>query len=198
MNENPMDNQAHNPAGNPSGTPASPPPPSPEAVQADRIAEDLKRCWDKYQQMKRVASQLAQRADIAPALVDQMNQSADDQLSDCIYDTMHKYFDSGKEEEAQKAGESAAGPNPAGGGASGSAGGSAFHFGNKLYRTEKDKMIAGVCGGLAECMKIDSSIIRVLFVVFSIWPLGLGLIVYLVLAVILPMKTESGEMRRMF
>ena len=33
----------------------------------------------------------------------------------------------------------------------------------KLYRSEKDKMVGGVCGGLGEYFGIDSTIVRLIF-----------------------------------
>jgi len=51
----------------------------------------------------------------------------------------------------------------------------------KLYRSKKNRMIAGVCGGLAEYFKVDPVILRVIVVVFL--P---NLFLYLILWVIIP------------
>ncbi|ERI95476.1 PspC domain protein [Clostridiales bacterium oral taxon 876 str. F0540] len=48
-------------------------------------------------------------------------------------------------------------------------------------------MIAGVCGGLAEYLDFDASIIRVLWAL-SILLLGTGLLIYIVCAIIIPNK----------
>lgn len=57
----------------------------------------------------------------------------------------------------------------------------------RLTRSSRDRMIAGVCGGLADYFGIDAAIIRILFVVLTLISLGGGgLLVYLALWVILP------------
>ena len=56
-----------------------------------------------------------------------------------------------------------------------------------LYRSTKNSMIAGVCGGLAEWLGWDPTLVRVLYVVGSILSVAFpGLIVYLVLWAIMP------------
>lgn len=55
----------------------------------------------------------------------------------------------------------------------------------KLYRTKEDRMIAGVCSGLAAYFKIDPIIIRVLFVVFAIIG-GSSILIYLILWILIP------------
>ena len=60
----------------------------------------------------------------------------------------------------------------------------------KLYRSTTDKMIGGVCGGLAEYFDIDPTLIRLVFVLLLFTPLH-GLIVYLILWIITPAATAS-------
>ncbi len=55
----------------------------------------------------------------------------------------------------------------------------------KLYRSRIDRMIAGVCGGLAKYFDIDPTIVRVLFVV-SIFIGGGGIIAYIILWIVVP------------
>lgn len=58
----------------------------------------------------------------------------------------------------------------------------------RLYRSRKDRVIAGVCGGLGEYFNIDPVIFRVLAVILLI-PGGFpGLIPYVVLWIIVPQK----------
>jgi phage shock protein C len=66
----------------------------------------------------------------------------------------------------------------------------------KLYRTQDDRMIAGVCSGLAAYFKIDPIIIRVLFVVFAIIG-GSSLLIYLILWILIPneLDTYSGSIQ---
>lgn len=61
----------------------------------------------------------------------------------------------------------------------------------KLYRSQTDKKIAGVCGGLAEYFNIDSTVIRIIFVLLLL-PGGLpGIIPYVLLWVLVPVKPTS-------
>lgn len=59
----------------------------------------------------------------------------------------------------------------------------------RLYRSEKDKKIAGVCGGLADYFDIDPVIPRVVFVALLIGA-GSGLLLYLVMWFIIPTESE--------
>lgn len=56
---------------------------------------------------------------------------------------------------------------------------------NKLYRSETDKIIGGVCGGLGEYLHIDPLILRILFVLLAMVN-GLGLVGYLLLWILVP------------
>ena len=60
---------------------------------------------------------------------------------------------------------------------------------NRLYRSESDKKIAGVCGGIAEYFGIDSTIIRLIWTI-SIAVYGTGLLVYIIAAIIMLTKGE--------
>ncbi|MFH1050622.1 MAG: PspC domain-containing protein [bacterium] len=55
----------------------------------------------------------------------------------------------------------------------------------RLYRSTKDRMLAGVCGGLAEYFDIDPVIIRVLFVVVTLGA-GVGILGYIILWIVVP------------
>lgn len=61
----------------------------------------------------------------------------------------------------------------------------------KLHRSQTDKIIAGVCGGLAEYFEIDSTIIRLLFILVVALG-GSGILVYLVLWVLLPKSPSES------
>lgn len=54
----------------------------------------------------------------------------------------------------------------------------------KLYKSLKDRKIAGVCGGIAEYFDIDSNVIRILWVIFAS-AFGTGILPYIVYALIL-------------
>lgn len=58
----------------------------------------------------------------------------------------------------------------------------------KLYRSQTDKKIAGVCGGLAEYFNIDATVVRIIFVVLLL-PGGLpGFLPYVILWIFVPVK----------
>ena len=60
---------------------------------------------------------------------------------------------------------------------------------NRLYRSESDKKIAGVCGGIAEYFGIDPTIVRLLWLI-SIAVYGTGLLIYIVAAIIMPRRED--------
>lgn len=55
----------------------------------------------------------------------------------------------------------------------------------RLCKSNTNKMVAGVCGGIAEYINIDPTIIRLLWALFCIAG-GTGIIVYIVAAIIMP------------
>jgi phage shock protein C len=55
----------------------------------------------------------------------------------------------------------------------------------KLYRSRKDRIIAGVCGGLADYFKVDAVWIRLIFVLFLLLG-GSAILVYLLMWLIVP------------
>lgn len=57
--------------------------------------------------------------------------------------------------------------------------------GKKLYRSDENKMLAGVCGGIAEYFGVDPTLIRLAWVVFSLFG-GSGLLAYILAAIIIP------------
>lgn len=59
----------------------------------------------------------------------------------------------------------------------------------RLYRTESDKMLCGVCGGVAEYFNLDPSLIRILWVIFALC-CGAGILAYIIAAIILPSKSQ--------
>jgi len=55
----------------------------------------------------------------------------------------------------------------------------------KLYRSRKGKILAGVCGGLAEYFNLDPTIIRLAWVIFSL-AYGVGVLVYIIAWLLIP------------
>jgi len=57
----------------------------------------------------------------------------------------------------------------------------------KLYRSRKQRMIAGVCGGLAEYFGIDPTLMRLIFIVAGLFSGGLlAVIAYLIFMIVVP------------
>ena len=59
----------------------------------------------------------------------------------------------------------------------------------KLYRSKTNCMIAGVCGGIAEYLNIDPTVIRVLWVIACFGTLGI--LAYIACALIIPEKPDG-------
>ena len=59
----------------------------------------------------------------------------------------------------------------------------------KLYRSKTDGKIAGVCGGLAEFLNIDPTIIRVIWALVALS--GAGILAYIVCALVIPVKPDE-------
>ncbi len=62
----------------------------------------------------------------------------------------------------------------------------------RLYRSHADRMLAGVCGGMAEYFSIDPVLMRVLWVIITLFG-GVGLLLYIAAAIIIPQDNEGGE-----
>lgn len=63
--------------------------------------------------------------------------------------------------------------------------------GKKLYLSTTDKKISGVCGGIAEYFGVDSTLIRLAWVLLTICSLGLGgVIAYIIAYAIIPQHGE--------
>jgi phage shock protein PspC (stress-responsive transcriptional regulator) len=99
------------------------------------------------------------------------------------------------------AGAAGATGGPGGSGASGTGatgGQQNWQFANeprRLYRAENDKILGGVCAGLANYLKIDPAIVRIIFVLLCMgW--GAGFLVYIVLWLILPTRALPASVRK--
>ena len=59
--------------------------------------------------------------------------------------------------------------------------------GKKLYRSRRDRMMAGVCGGLAEYAGMDPTVMRLLVALITVFS-GLipGVIAYIIMAIVIP------------
>lgn len=57
----------------------------------------------------------------------------------------------------------------------------------RLYRSRSDRMVWGVCGGLAKYFDIDPTIVRVI-AVLSVFVSGLGILAYIIMAIVIPLE----------
>jgi phage shock protein C len=61
----------------------------------------------------------------------------------------------------------------------------------RLHRSRTEKMIAGVCGGLAEYLSVDPTLVRVVWVLITLLA-GVGVLLYLILWVIMPLDLPGA------
>lgn len=73
---------------------------------------------------------------------------------------------------------------------SGKTEGSENNQNKSLYRSANNKIIAGVCGGLGQYFDIDPTIIRIVFVLMTVFG-GSGLLIYLILWLVIPSETSG-------
>jgi phage shock protein C len=60
-----------------------------------------------------------------------------------------------------------------------------------LVRSRRNKMIAGVCGGIAEWLGWDPTIVRILYIVASLVSVAFpGILVYVILWIVMPKAPE--------
>lgn len=62
----------------------------------------------------------------------------------------------------------------------------------RIYRSKEDKMIAGVCGGIAEYFEIDSVWVR-LAAILTVFMNGIGLLLYIVAWIIMPENPNQKD-----
>ncbi|MBS7611045.1 PspC domain-containing protein [Candidatus Bathyarchaeota archaeon] len=63
----------------------------------------------------------------------------------------------------------------------------------RLYRSRKNRVLAGVCGGLGEYLNIDPVVVRLIWVAISlVW--GFGIILYIIAALIIPEEPTAASL----
>ena len=61
------------------------------------------------------------------------------------------------------------------------------------YRSRKNRVLAGVCGGIAEALEWDPSVVRILYVVFSVCSSAFpGILVYIILWIVMPEEPDRS------
>jgi len=109
---------------------------------------------------------------------------------------------SGRTGAAAGMGGTGTGSAATGGAGSAATGGAGPQQGNapydeprRLYRAANDKVLGGVCAGLANYLKLDPGIVRVLFLLISVfW--GFGFLLYIILWIVLPTKVLATKARK--
>lgn len=56
----------------------------------------------------------------------------------------------------------------------------------RLYRSKKNRIIAGICGGIGEYTGVDPVIIRLIWIVVTLITLGVGILAYLIAWLVIP------------
>ncbi len=62
----------------------------------------------------------------------------------------------------------------------------------RMYRDRADKILGGVCAGIANYMNVDPAIVRLLFAIITFGGFGFGILVYILLWIILPARDMEG------
>lgn len=65
-----------------------------------------------------------------------------------------------------------------------------------MYRSANDKIIGGVCGGIAHYLKIDPAVVRILFALITFGGFGTGLLIYIILWIVLPARLLKSNIRK--
>ena len=58
----------------------------------------------------------------------------------------------------------------------------------KLFRSKSDRILSGVCAGIGDYVDVDPTIVRLLWVVFTFSSWGVGILLYILAAIIIPEK----------
>lgn len=58
----------------------------------------------------------------------------------------------------------------------------------RLYRVENGQILAGVCGGIAEYLGVDPTLVRVIWAILSLH--GVGVLAYLICALVIPSESQ--------
>jgi phage shock protein PspC (stress-responsive transcriptional regulator) len=56
----------------------------------------------------------------------------------------------------------------------------------KLFRSKNDKILGGVCGGIAQTYGWDATLIRLAWAFISLFSIGIGILLYIVAVIIIP------------
>jgi phage shock protein PspC (stress-responsive transcriptional regulator) len=60
----------------------------------------------------------------------------------------------------------------------------------RLYRSNEDKMIAGVCAGIAEYFELDPTLVRIGYILMCVFTAFTGVAAYLILWIVVPQRKD--------
>ncbi len=63
----------------------------------------------------------------------------------------------------------------------------------RLYLSNKDKKIAGLCGGLAQYFGIDSTVVRLIYIILTLLSFGFGILFYFIAWIIVPRNPDKSK-----
>lgn len=69
-------------------------------------------------------------------------------------------------------------------------------MGKVFYRDDKEKMVFGVCKGIADYSDVDVALVRILAIVGLFFSFGMVFLVYIILALVLPAKSQLSNQER--
>lgn len=63
----------------------------------------------------------------------------------------------------------------------------------KLYRSTRDRKLFGICGGLAEYLAVDATLLRILLIVVAVFSAGSVILVYIIAGFVIPREPHLGN-----
>ena len=63
----------------------------------------------------------------------------------------------------------------------------------RLYKSTSDRMLSGVSGGLAEYLDVDSTLVRIAWVIVTVMSAGVALLAYIALVIIVPTRPSPAS-----
>jgi phage shock protein C len=63
----------------------------------------------------------------------------------------------------------------------------------RLYRSSRDRKLFGICGGLAEYLGVDATLLRILLIVVAVFSAGSVILVYLVAGFVIPRESQYNN-----
>ncbi|MCU7552781.1 PspC domain-containing protein [Chitinophagaceae bacterium LB-8] len=159
-----------------------------------RYIESLRRYFAAEEGRDEIINDIESR--IAELMNDKINKGAAAVTEDDINEIIHSM---GRVEdfEAADAAEGAASSDQASG--SFTYTGAQQRFKGRLYRDSSDKILGGVCSGIANYMNVDPAIIRLLFAIITLGGFGFGFLLYIIAWIVLPARAGEGYVgKRLF